>query len=76
MVYYRVLLKKSVDKDLRKTNQVSKTIDAVRELAVNPFPTGSWKLRGMRFFRKQVFLYFLYCLFRRPRILNLFESLR
>ncbi len=48
MVYYRVLLKKPVDKDLRRINptQVLRIIEAIRELAVNPFPASSRKLRG------------------------------
>jgi mRNA interferase RelE/StbE len=48
MAYYRVLLKKSVDKDLRRVNptQVPRIIEAIKELATNPFPSGSRKLRN------------------------------
>ncbi|MEM3660051.1 MAG: type II toxin-antitoxin system RelE/ParE family toxin [Thermoproteota archaeon] len=45
---FNVLLKKSVDKDLRKIDsaQISRIIEAIKELAANPFPSGSRKLRG------------------------------
>lgn len=43
MEYYNVLLKKSVDNDLRKIDpaQISRIIEAI-----NPFPSSSRKLRG------------------------------
>jgi hypothetical protein len=46
MAYCRVLLKKSVDKDLRRVNpiQVPRIIEAIKELATNPFPSSSRKL--------------------------------
>ncbi|MEM2914235.1 MAG: type II toxin-antitoxin system RelE/ParE family toxin [Candidatus Bathyarchaeia archaeon] len=48
MEYYNVLLKKSVDKDLRRIDpaQIPRIVEAIRELAKDPFPSGSRKLRG------------------------------
>lgn len=45
---YKIVLKKSVNKDLRKINrqELPKIINAVEALATNPFPTGSRKLTG------------------------------
>ncbi|MEM3713065.1 MAG: type II toxin-antitoxin system RelE/ParE family toxin [Thermoproteota archaeon] len=48
MEYYNVLLKKSVDKDLRRIDpiHISRIVEAIRELAKDPFPSGSRKLRS------------------------------
>jgi len=48
MASYKVLLKKSVEKDLRKIDrsQVSKIVSAIQEMAEDPYPSGSRKLVG------------------------------
>jgi len=48
MEYYNVLLKKSVDKDLRRIDpaQIPRIVEAIKELATDPFSSGSRKLRG------------------------------
>ena len=57
MESYRVLLKKSVYKDLRNINpmHVQRIIDRIRELSANPFPRDSEKLKGTEnFYRLRV----------------------
>jgi mRNA interferase RelE/StbE len=48
MEYYNVLLKKSVEKDLRRIDpaQIPRIVEAIKELAKDPFFRGSRKLRG------------------------------
>jgi len=57
MESYRVLLKKTVYKDLRNINPmyVQRIIDRIRELSANPFPRDSEKLAGSEnFYRLRV----------------------
>ena len=48
MESYKVSLKRSVEKDLRKIDKryVSKIVQSIEELAGDPFPVGSRKLVG------------------------------
>jgi len=48
MACYKLLLKKSVEKDLRKIDRskVSKIVSAIQEIAEVPYPSGSRKLVG------------------------------
>jgi mRNA interferase RelE/StbE len=57
MESYRVLLKKTVYKDLRNINPmyVQRIIDRIRELSANPFPRDSEKLtESENFYRLRV----------------------
>ncbi len=57
MEYYRILLKKSVSKDLKKidSSQIPRIIEAIKELAVNPFSSNARKLRSTEnFYRLRV----------------------
>ncbi|MGB9896024.1 MAG: type II toxin-antitoxin system RelE family toxin [Thermoproteota archaeon] len=57
MEYYRILLKKSVDKDLKRidSSQIPRIIEAIKELAANPFSSNARKLRSTEnFYRLRV----------------------
>ncbi|RLE62243.1 MAG: type II toxin-antitoxin system RelE/ParE family toxin [Thermoprotei archaeon] len=57
MGFFKILLKRSVEKDLRKidSSRVSRVVEAIRALAENPFPSGCKRLRGAKnFYRIRV----------------------
>jgi len=57
MGFFKILLKRSVEKDLRKIDpsRVSRVVEAIRALAENPFPSGCKRLRGAKnFYRIRV----------------------
>jgi len=48
MGFYKILFKRSVERDLRKINpsDLPWVLEAIEKLAFNPFPRGCIKLKG------------------------------
>jgi mRNA interferase RelE/StbE len=48
MGFYKIIVKKSVEKDIRRLDkkEIPKVTAAIQQLAVNPFPASSKKLVG------------------------------